>query len=117
MTGVVFTAASAWPVLVGLALIGGGMGLSYGPAQAPALSSAPRDKSGMASAALSTVRYLGGIAGIATMGAFFVEGASAAEAARHLWGFWLYAAAYGLSGIIAIGLPGKTPASPCAANS
>ena len=117
LTGVVFTAASAWPVLVGLALIGGGMGLSYGPAQAPALSSAPRDKSGMASAALSTVRYLGGIAGIATMGAFFVEGASAAEAARHLWGFWLYAAAYGLSGIIAIGLPGKTPASPCAANS
>ena len=111
LAGVVFTAASAWPVLVGLALVGGGMGLSYGPAQAPALSSAPRDKSGMASAALSTVRYLGGIAGVVAMGAFYSEGASAAEAARHLWGFWLYAATYGLSGLIAIGLPGKAPSA------
>jgi len=111
LTGAVFTTASAWPVLVGLALVGGGMGLSYGPAQAPALSSVPRDKSGMASAALSTVRYFGGIAGIAVMGAFYTEGASAAEAASHLWGFWLYAAAYGLSGFVALGLPGKAPSA------
>ncbi len=50
-----------------LALFGVGLGLAASPAQASAMSAAPREESGMAAALLATMRYLGGVAGIVVL--------------------------------------------------
>jgi MFS family permease len=55
-------------VVPALWLIGAGLGLATPAAQAAALESIPAAQSGMAAGALSSVRYLGGVVGIATMG-------------------------------------------------
>jgi MFS family permease len=59
-----------------LLLIGAGLGLATPAAQAAALSSIPADQSGMAAGALSSVRYLGGVAGIATLGVVLGDAAT-----------------------------------------
>lgn len=51
----------------GLILLGAGLGLAASPAQASAMSAAPREESGMASALLAMLRYLGGVAGIVVL--------------------------------------------------
>jgi MFS family permease len=51
-----------------LLLIGAGIGLAAPAAQAAALDSIPAGQSGMAAGALSSVRYLGGVVGIAILG-------------------------------------------------
>jgi MFS family permease len=55
--------------LPGLVLLGLGLGLASAPAQASAMSAVPRAQSGMAAGLTSTLRYLGGIAGLAILGA------------------------------------------------
>jgi MFS family permease len=54
--------------LPGLILLGLGLGLASAPAQASAMSAVPREQSGMAAGLTSTLRYLGGIAGLAILG-------------------------------------------------
>jgi EmrB/QacA subfamily drug resistance transporter len=54
--------------LPGLILLGLGLGLASAPAQAAAMSAVPREQSGMAAGLTSTLRYLGGIAGLAILG-------------------------------------------------
>jgi EmrB/QacA subfamily drug resistance transporter len=54
--------------LPGLVLLGLGLGLASAPAQAAAMSAVPREQSGMAAGLTSTLRYLGGIAGLAILG-------------------------------------------------
>jgi MFS family permease len=51
-----------------LLLIGAGLGLATPAAQAAALGSISAEQSGMAAGALSSVRYLGGVVGIAILG-------------------------------------------------
>lgn len=54
--------------LPGLILLGLGLGLASAPAQASAMSAVPREQSGMAAGLTSTLRYLGGIVGLAVLG-------------------------------------------------
>jgi MFS family permease len=68
-----------------LVVVGVGMGLSAAPSQAAAMSAAPRDRSGAAAGLLSTMRYLGGVAGILVLEAVAHEGpVGAPEAAAEL---------------------------------
>jgi MFS family permease len=63
--GPLAVAADAIPALV---LVGAGLGLAAAPAQASAASAISREQSGMAAGALSTMRYLGGMIGVGTLG-------------------------------------------------
>jgi EmrB/QacA subfamily drug resistance transporter len=51
-------------VILPLVVLGAGIGLAGSPTTAAAMSAAPREQSGMAAGLLSTLRYLGGVAGI-----------------------------------------------------
>ena len=66
-------------LIVPLVIIGLGMGLSASPSQAAAMSAAPRDRSGTAAGLLSTMRYLGGVAGILVLAAVAHDGPSGAS--------------------------------------
>lgn len=92
-------------VIPGLLLMGTGIGLSSPPAQAAAMSAAPREGSGMAGGVLSTMRYVGGVAGIAVMGAMLTDSASPASHNRPVW---VYGAALAASALLALLLPGRT---------
>lgn len=61
-------------LVVPLVIVGMGMGLSASPSQAAAMSAAPRDRSGTAAGLLSTMRYLGGVAGILVLAAVAHDG-------------------------------------------
>ena len=49
-------------------LLGAGLGLTSAPSQSAAMSDVPREKSGMAAGLTSTMRYIGGIAGLTVLG-------------------------------------------------
>jgi MFS family permease len=112
MVGVALLAnLEVWQSLAGviapLGLIGLGLGLSAGPNQAAAMNVVAHSESGMAAAALSTTRYFGGIAGIATLSALLPDTAAGEDAAGHLTAFWIYVASCGVSVLLAFALPGK----------
>jgi MFS family permease len=54
-------------VIAPLAVVGIGVGLATPAAQAASISAVPEDKTGMAAGVASTMRYLGGIIGVAVM--------------------------------------------------
>jgi hypothetical protein len=95
-------------VMPGMLLIGTGIGLTSPPAQAASMSTAGREQSGMAGGVLSTMRYLGGIAGTTALGALLRDPASPASHQRPLV---VYAAAL----IVAAGLSLLLPARPVTA--
>lgn len=78
--------ASATPVALGtrLLVIGLAIGLTTGPAQAGALGAVEASHSGMASAALSMLRYVGGIAGTVILG-YAMGGAGRDAVAMHVF--------------------------------
>jgi hypothetical protein len=84
-----------------LLLVGLGLGLSTGPSQAAALSAIDAGRSGMASAALSTLRYTGAIAGTAILGLALGNNGGAAQ--PHI-ALWLFAGAFALSAASGLGL-------------
>jgi len=51
-----------------LVMLGAGLGLTSAPSQSAAMSDVPREKSGMAAGLTSTMRYIGGIAGVTVLG-------------------------------------------------
>jgi EmrB/QacA subfamily drug resistance transporter len=51
------------PLAISIVLIGAGIGLTTGPAQAAGLSAIPSEQAGAASGVLSTMRYVGGVIG------------------------------------------------------
>ncbi|MDI1430113.1 MFS transporter [Polyangium sorediatum] len=57
--------SDAIPALV---MLGAGLGLSSAPSQSAAMSDIPREKSGMAAGLTSTMRYIGGVAGLTVLG-------------------------------------------------
>ena len=63
-------------VVPGMLLIGLGLGMTSPPAQAASMSTVGRDQAGMAGGVLSTMRYLGGVAGITVLGALLSDAAS-----------------------------------------
>ena len=69
----------AAPLPVELALLGIGLGLANPAAQAASLAGISRADSGMAAGISSTMRYLGGIVGIALLGRV-IDGAASVDA-------------------------------------
>jgi len=94
--------AHASPREVGarLLLVGLGIGLSTGPANAAAISAVPQEQSGVASATVSMFRYFGAIAGTLILSVAF--GDSAAQ--QHM-ALWTFVAALVVSAFLGVTLP------------
>ena len=88
----------------GLLLIGLGLGMTAPPAQAAAMSTVGRDQAGMAGGVLSTMRYLGGVAGITVLGALLTDSASAGSHQRPVF---VYGSALVLAAALSLLLPGR----------
>jgi len=97
--------APAVDVGLRLLLVGVGLGLSTGPSQAVALTSAPASRSAVASATMSMLRYLGAIAGTVILGYAF---AGPDSAARQHTALLLFAAAF----VVSMGLGLAFPSMP-----
>jgi MFS family permease len=97
--------ADAQPFDVGvrLLLVGLGLGLSTGPSQAAGLTAVAGEKSGRAAATMSTVRYLGSIAGTVVLGYSLAGGAGAAS--RQHVALWIFVGAFLMSAILGLMLP------------
>lgn len=97
--------ADAIPALM---LLGAGLGLSSAPSQSAAMSDVPRDKSGMAAGLTSTMRYIGGIAGLTVLGLVLTDDPAAAVVRReHTTAVSIYCAALVLTLGCAWLLPGR----------
>lgn len=86
----------------GLALLGAGLGLASPSAQSSAMSAAPPEQAGMAAGVSSTMRYLGGVAGVAIVGGL-VEGGD--PLAQHRLGTAVFGAALAAAMACAAFLP------------
>jgi MFS family permease len=96
-------AASARQVGVRLLLVGLGLGLSTGPANASAITAVPPEQSAIGSAAMSIMRYFGAIAGTLILSLALGTG-EAAVARQHL-ALWIFVAALVVSAILGATLP------------
>lgn len=104
-----------WAVIVGLAILGGGLGLATPGMQASALESIERRSAGAAAGAYSTSRYLGSIVGSALLaGLASVVPISSADSPDGSVApiFVVVVAAAGLSTLLALRLPGRRQAAP-----
>jgi nitrate/nitrite transporter NarK len=105
--------AAAVEAVPALILIGAGLGLAAAPAQSSAISAIPRDQSGMAAGAISTMRYVGGIVGIGALGLLLREtgaGADEAAAAAQVRALWLSCAVTLVAVVPAAWLPARNAA-------
>jgi len=91
-------------VMPGMLLIGLGLGMTSPPAQAASMSTVERDQAGMAGGVLSTMRYLGGVAGITVLGALLTDSASAGSHQRPVF---VYAGALVVAALLSLLLPGR----------
>jgi MFS family permease len=101
---------SAVPRQVGMRLliVGLGLGLSTGPANAAAISAVQQEQSGIASATISMLRYFGAIAGSLILYFAFAPDTSG-DARQHL-ALWAYVAALIVSAVLGLmlhPLPGQ----------
>lgn len=101
--------SDAIPALV---LLGAGLGLTNAPSQSAAMSDVPREKSGMAAGLTSTMRYIGGIAGLTVLGLVLTDNpASEIVAREHTTAMSLFSGALILTLGCALLLPSR-PAAP-----
>lgn len=96
--------------VIALVLVGGGLGLSSAPSQAAAMTAVGRDEAGMAGGAVSTVRYVGGVIGISTLG--YLLGSGPAGAGQHSAAALVYGGALVLAAISSLALPGRMSQEP-----
>jgi EmrB/QacA subfamily drug resistance transporter len=75
------TGSSYWEILPGLVVMGVGMALTMTPTTAAAMGSVPRDRAGVGSAVLNSMRQVGGSLGIAITGAIVAHVTSTSLAA------------------------------------
>jgi len=97
---------SLWWMSISLAWVGGGIGMVMGPAQAAALSAVPSEQSGVASGVLSTMRYLGGVAGITIISTVLTDTDPAAMLEQNKFCFAIYVVVYLFALLLALKLPG-----------
>jgi MFS family permease len=90
---------------ISLALVGAGIGLVTGPAQAAALSAVRPEQSGVAAGILSTMRYLGGIAGITIISTILVATDPAGILRQSKLCFGIYIGAYVFAFLLALAIP------------
>jgi MFS family permease len=95
--------ASPDAVALRLLIVGFGLGLSTGPANASAISAVPQEQSAMASATVSMLRYFGAIAGTLILSLAFAPGADGV-ARQHL-ALWAFVAALVVSAVLGVILP------------
>jgi MFS family permease len=95
-------------MMISLAWVGGGIGIVSGPVQSAALSAVNAERSGVASGILSTMRYLGGIAGITIISIFLTEETSAGLLEQNLICFWIYSGVYLLAFLMVLAFPRPT---------
>ena len=91
-------------VMPGMLLIGAGVGMTSPPAQAASMSTVGREQSGMAGGVLSTMRYIGGVAGTTALGALLHDSASPASHQRPVF---VYAGALIVAAALSLLLPGR----------
>ena len=91
-------------VIPGMLLLGAGVGLTSPPAQAASMSTIGPEQAGMAGGVLSTMRYLGGVAGITALGALLRDSASPASHQRPVF---VYAGALVVAASLSLLLPGR----------
>jgi MFS family permease len=101
---------SLWWMSISLAWVGGGIGMVMGPAQAAALSAVPPEQSGVASGVLSTMRYLGGVAGITIISTVLTDTDPAAMLEQNKLCFAIYVGVYLFALLLALKLPGRARA-------
>jgi MFS family permease len=94
--------ASVMQIAARLLVVGLAIGLSTGPAQAAALTAIEPERSGRASAAMSTLRYLGAVAGTMILSAALGDGAG--SVAEQHTALWIFASAFGVSAVSGLGL-------------
>jgi EmrB/QacA subfamily drug resistance transporter len=93
-----------------LALLGVGLGLCGPAAQTASLSAVAPERSGMAAGVSSTMRYLGGVAGIAFLGqALDLHGSRAHVLAEHHHVVEVFLAVLVVATLCAARLPGRQP--------
>jgi predicted MFS family arabinose efflux permease len=97
-------------VIPGLLLIGAGVGLTSPPAQAASMSTVEREQAGMAGGVVSTLRYIGGVAGTTALGVLLRDQASPVSHQRPIA---VYAGALVVAAALSALLPGrqKTPSA------
>ena len=100
--------ASLLGMSLALALVGAGIGIVSGPAQAAALSVVPASQSGMAAGVLSTMRYVGGIAGIAVISVIITDTDADGMLQQNLSCFGIYLGVYVFALLLAFTLPGRS---------
>ena len=96
--GALPSSASARQVGLRLLIVGFGLGLSTGPANAAAISAVPQAQSGTASATISMLRYFGAIAGTLILSLAFAPGADGITR-QHL-ALWAFVAALIVSAVL-----------------
>lgn len=103
--------STAGQVVVPLAMLGVGIGLATPAAQSASISAAPADRSGMAAGVGSTMRYLGGIAGVAVMSSLLELGGTRGEVVSdHRTLMIVFVCVLGAGLVCAALLPGRTQA-------
>ncbi len=95
--------AAAWRLF----LVGGGIGLAIGPTQAGALGAVHRHESGMAAAALSTVRYFGGAVGIAILSVLLAATPDSAGLDDYRFNLVVFTVPLIIAALAAVALPRK----------
>jgi EmrB/QacA subfamily drug resistance transporter len=99
-----------------LVMLGAGLGLTSAPSQSAAMSDVPRDKSGMAAGLTSTMRYLGGMAGLTVLGLVLTDNPAGEVALReHTTAISIFCVSLVLTIGFALLLPGRA-AAPTAAS-
>jgi MFS family permease len=107
MTGAATATAGAWmfvtaaPLVPSLILMGIGIGMTTSPSQAAAMSAVQASQAGVASGALSTMRYLGGVIASGLV-ALIAAGGVSRDARLMVFPAVLFASA-----IVAMALPGR----------
>ena len=96
-------------VVPGLVFIGIGIGMTSPPAQAASMSAVPRAQAGMAGGVVSTMRYIGGVAGTTVLAALLVDSSSPAS---HQQLVPVYAGALLLAAALSLLLPGRVRVDP-----
>ena len=108
VTGAIAATAGAWmfvtsaPLVAALILMGAGIGIATSPSQAAAMSAISASQAGVASGALSTMRYLGGVIASGLVALLTAGGMARDER------LMVFPAVLLLSAIVALALPGAT---------
>jgi predicted MFS family arabinose efflux permease len=93
-----------YDVIPGMLLIGVGVGITSPPAQAASMSTIGPGQSGMAGGVVSTLRYMGAVAGTTALGALLRDSASPASHQRPVF---IYAGALVVAAALSFLLPGR----------